>query len=81
MNADARLECLSKTLSFESCDALANEIARLKEIGGLRTRFSQCEGELDLDRLAKESEAHMLMRNNPKQFSVSELRAMFEKLK
>ena len=81
MNADERLESLSKTLGFESCDALAARIDRLKEIGGLRTRFSQCEGELDLDRLAAESEAHMLMRNNPKQFNKTELRAMFEKLK
>ena len=81
MNADERLERLSNSLGFASCDALANEISRLKEIGGLRTRFSQCEGELDLDRLASESEAHMLMRNNPVQFSVGELRAMFEKLK
>lgn len=80
MNADDRLENLAKTLGFESCGALANEIARLKKLGGLRTRFSQCEGELDLDRLAQESEAHMLMRNNPKQFSKGELRAMFEKL-
>ena len=80
MNADARLEGLAKTLGFESCGALAEEIARLKELGGLRTRLSQCEGEIDLDRLANESASHMLMRNNPVQFSAAELRKMFEAL-
>ena len=81
MNADSRLEALAQSLGFASCDTLADEIARLKTVGGLRTRFSQCEGELDLDRLASESEAHMLMRNNPKQFSAQELKTMFEALK
>ena len=80
MNADDRLEGLAKTMGFKSCGALADEIARLKVLGGLHTRLSQCEGEIDLDRLAGESASHMLMRNNPVQFGKDELRKMFEAL-
>ena len=81
LNADARLEALAKTLGFADTGALADEIYRLKVKGGLRVRFADCEGALDLDRLAKESAEHMLMRNNPVQFTVDELKAMFVALK
>ena len=81
LNADARLEALSKTLGFESCDAMANEIARLKERGGLRTRLSQLDGDVDLDRIVDESLCHMLMRNNPVQFTAPQLKAAFEALR
>lgn len=81
MNADDRLQGLAKTLGFENCDALADEIARLKKEGGLRTRLSELDGTPDVDRLAKESNAHMLMRNNPVQFTDDDLREMFLSLK
>ncbi|MBQ5970613.1 MAG: iron-containing alcohol dehydrogenase [Clostridia bacterium] len=80
LNADDRLEELAWTLGFESCDELANEIARLKREGGLRTRLADLDGNADIDRLAKESNAHMLMRNNPVQFTDEALRAMFAAL-
>ena len=80
LNADDRLEGLAKTLGFSDCHALADEIIRLKKIGGLRMRFAECEGELDLDRLAKESAEHMLMRNNPVRLDAAALKKMFEAL-
>ena len=80
LNADDRLEGLAKTLGLSDCDALADEIIRLKQIGGLRTRFVDCEGELDIDRLAKESAEHMLMRNNPVRLDAAALKKMFEAL-
>ena len=80
LNADDRLQTLAKTLGFADCDALADEIARLKETGGLRTRFAQLEGTVDLDRIVSESNVHMLMKNNPVQFTDAQLKAMFEQL-
>ncbi len=80
LNADDRLQSLAKTLGFSDCGALADEIFRLKVKGGLRVRFADCDGDVDLDRLAKESAEHMLMKNNPVPLGEAELRAMFEKL-
>ena len=77
LNADDRLEGLAKTLGFSDCDALADEIVRLKRIGNLRTRFADCEGEPDFDRLAKESAEHMLMQNNPVRLDAAALKKMF----
>ncbi len=81
LNADDRLESLANTLGFADTGALADEIYRLKVKGGLRVRFADCDGELDLNKLATESAEHMLMRNNPVQLSVDELKAMFAALK
>jgi alcohol dehydrogenase len=80
LNADDRLQNLAKTLGFSGCDALADEIYRLKVKGGLRVRFADCEGDVDLDRLAKESAEHMLMQNNPVKLDEAALKAMFKKL-
>ena len=80
LNADDRLQGLAKTLGFPDCDALADEIRRLKVLGGLRIRFADCDGDVDLDRLAKESAEHMLMKNNPVHLDEAALKAMFEAL-
>ena len=80
LNADDRLQNLARTLGFSGCDALADEIYRLKVLGGLRVRFADCDGDVDLDRLARESAAHMLMKNNPVQPDEAALKAMFQKL-
>ncbi len=80
INADDRLQTLAKMLGFSDCDALAEEIYRLKVRGNLRVRFADCDGELDIDRLARESAEHMLMKNNPVPLDEAALKAMFEAL-
>lgn len=80
INADERLEKLAKEIGFENTDALAAEIAKLKKLAGFKTKLSECEGEIDVDRLARESANHMLMRNNPVKLGYEELKELFESL-
>ncbi len=80
LNADDRLQNLARTLGLSGCDALADEIYRLKVKGGLRVRFADCEGDVDLDLPARESAEHMLMQNNPVKLDEAALKAMFQKL-
>ena len=79
INADERLEYLVKQVGLESIDALAEEIIRLKKLGGLRCTLADL-GEVDLDKLAEDCSRQGLMNNNPVKMSVADLRAMFEKL-
>lgn len=79
INADERLEYLAERAGIGSTEALAQEIARLKKLGGLRCTLAEL-GEVNLDKLASDCASHGLMRNNPVQLSAAELRAMFEKL-
>lgn len=83
LNADARLEKLARSVELSGTEELAQKIAYLKKIGGMRCRFSdfpELKGKVDLTRLAQECAEHPLMKNNPVPFSVEELRQMFEKL-
>ena len=80
LNADGRLQDLAKTLGFSDCCALADEIFRLKVKGGLRVRFADCDGDVDLDRWARERAEHRRMKNNPVKLDEAALKAMYEKL-
>ena len=79
INADPRLEALCKAVGLSGTDALAERIAELKRLGGLRTRLSEL-GQVDLDKLAHDSAVHPLMRNNPVAMDEAALRRMFEAL-
>lgn len=80
INADERLEYLCRAVGLKDTDELAERIAALKALGGLRTRLSDL-GEVDLDKLCRDCAAHPLMNNNPVRLDESALRRMFEALK
>ncbi len=80
INTDERLTALSKAVGLDSTKELADKIRHLKAISGLRTKLSDL-GEVDLDKLAKDSAEHMLMVNNPVKLSVEELKEMYSSLK
>lgn len=79
INADERLEALAKAVGLSGTDELADEIARLKKLGGLRCTMADL-GEYDLDKLAADCAAHPLMQNNPVPMDAAKLRDMFAKL-
>ena len=79
INSDARLELLCKRIGLSGTGELADRIAALKELGGLRRRLSDL-GDVDLDKLAHDCAVHGLMQNNPVAMDEAALRAMFEKL-
>ena len=79
INADARLETLCKRAGLSGTEELAERIAALKQLGGLRTRLAEL-GEVDLDKLAHDSAVHPLMKNNPVPMDEAALRRMFERL-
>ena len=79
INADERLEKLAHEVGLESTDELADKVRQLKKLGGLRTRLSEL-GDVDLDKLALDCVNHPLMRNNPVQLSVEEMKEVFVKL-
>ena len=79
INADERLEALCRAAGLSGAGELAERIARLKRLGGLRTRLSDL-GEVDLDKLARDSAVHPLMRNNPVEMDEAALRRMFAAL-
>ena len=79
INADARLEALCRSAGLSGTDELADRIAALKRLGGLRTRLSDL-GEVDLDKLAHDAAIHPLMKNNPVHMDEAALRRMFEAL-
>lgn len=80
INADERLEYLCRAVGLEGTGALAERIAQLKALGGLRCRLSEL-GEVDVNKLAAEAAAHPLMKNNPVPMDAAALKAMFEALK
>lgn len=79
LNADARLETLCQRVGLSGTEALAERIATLKKLGGLRTRLSEL-GDVDPDKLARDCAAHPLMKNNPVPMDAAALRRMFEAL-
>ena len=80
INADERLEYLCRAVGLSGTDELADRIAALKALGGLRTRLSDL-GEVDLDKLCRDCAAHPLMNNNPVRLDEDALRRMFEALR
>ena len=80
INADERLELLCRRVGLSGTEELAQRIAQLKELGGLRRTLSDL-GEVDLDKLARDCSVHGLMQNNPVPMSEAALKAMFENLK
>jgi alcohol dehydrogenase len=79
INADERLEALCRAAGLTGTGELAERIAALKALGGLRTRLSDL-GPVDLDKLARDCAAHPLMQNNPVPMDEAALRRMFEAL-
>ena len=80
INTSPRMEEMLRRAGLPGgSEELVGRIRTLKEMAGLRTRLSDL-GEVDLDKLAADCEAHPLMRNNPVKMSVADLRAMFEAL-
>ena len=77
--ADERLEELCRRAGLRDTEELAERIAALKALGGLRTRLRDL-GEADPDALARAAAAHPLMRNGPVPMDEAALRALFEKL-
>jgi len=80
INADARLEYLAHAVGLRDCEELAERIAALKELAGLRRRLSDL-GEVDMDKLVHDCSVHPLMNNNPVKLDEAKLREMFENLK
>ena len=79
INADARLEELCRRAGLRGAEELAERIAALKKLGGLRTRLAEL-GQVDLDKLAHDSAVHPLMKNNPVPMDEAALRRMFARL-
>jgi alcohol dehydrogenase len=83
INADERLEALCRRAGLSGSDELADKIALLKKLGGLRTKLSEL-GDLDdadMDKLCRDCAAHPLMRNNPVSMDEAALCEMFEALR
>ena len=80
INADGRLEHLARAVGLRDTEELAQRIAALKKLGGLRTRLSEL-GEVDMDKLCHECAVHPLMNNNPVKLDEAALREMFEALR
>ena len=80
INADARLEELCRRVGLSGTGELAERIAALKKLAGLRTHLSEL-GEVDMDKLCHDCAVHVLMNNNPVKMDEAALREMFEKLK
>ena len=79
INADERLETLSRRVGLAGTDELALRIRALKTLGGLKMRLSDL-GEVDLDKLCRDAAAHPLMRNNPVPMDEAALFRMFTAL-
>ena len=79
INADERLETLCRRAGLSGTEELAERIAALKTLGGLRTRLSEL-GDVDLEKLARDSAVHPLMKNNPVPMDEAALRRMYERL-
>ena len=79
INADERLELLCRRVGLSGTEELAQRIAALKKLAGLRSTLRDL-GEVDLDKLAHDCAVHGLMDNNPVHMDEKALREMFEKL-
>lgn len=74
-----RMNALASALGFANYDAMADEIARIKQATGMKTTLEQV-GITDVRGLAERCVVHGLMNNNPIKPSVEELEEMFGKL-
>ena len=81
LNADERLEKLARGAGLSGTAELAERIAALKELAGLRRRLSELAEEVDIPDLAAACLAHPLMNNNPRRLTQGDLIAMFEALR
>ena len=79
INADERLELLCRRVGLTGTGELAQKIAELKKLAGLRSRLSDL-NDVNLDKLAHDCAVHGLMANNPVPMDETSLRTMFEKL-
>ena len=80
INADDRLEYLARRVGLKDTNELAERIAALKELAGLRRKLGDL-GEVDMDKLVHDCAVHPLMNNNPVKLSEDMLRDMFENLR
>ena len=80
INADERLETLCRRAGLSGTEELSERIRALKKLGGLRTRLSEL-GEVDFDKLCRDSAVHPLMRNNPVPMDEESLARMFDALR
>ena len=80
INADERLEALCHAAGLQGTEELAQSVAALKKLAGLRTTLSEL-GEVDMEKLCHDCAVHPLMNNNPVKLSEAELREMFEALR
>jgi len=81
INADARLNELCRRVGLRDANELADRIAALKELGGLRRKLGDLGENVDVDKLAHDSAVHPLMGNNPVPMDEAKLREMFENLR
>ena len=79
INADERLEELCRRAGLTGTEELAERIAALKKLAGLRSRLSDL-GEVNMEKLCHDCAVHGLMNNNPVHMDEAALRAIFEKL-
>ena len=80
INADERLETISKKAGLSGTEELAERIKALKKLAGLRMTLADL-GEVDMDKLCRDAAKHPLMRNNPVAMDEAALRNLFEALK
>ena len=79
INSDDRLINLAHDIGMSCVEDLAEQVRYLKKLAGLKTKLSEL-GVVDLDKLAEDCIEHPLMRNNPVQLSVEEMKNIFLKL-
>jgi len=81
INADERLNELCRRVGLRDASELADRIAALKALGGLRRTLGDLGENVDVDKLAHDSAVHPLMGNNPVPMDEAKLKAMFEALR
>ncbi|MBR4768252.1 MAG: iron-containing alcohol dehydrogenase [Lachnospiraceae bacterium] len=79
INRSGRLDDLAKYAGFADALRMAEYIRSMKKLANLKTRLSDLGGP-DVQKLASDSAAHPLMRNNPVEMDEKALAAMFEAL-
>ena len=81
INAGERLNELCRRVGLRDANELADRIAALKELGGLRRKLGDLGENVDVEKLAHDSAVHPLMGNNPVPMDEAKLREMFENLR
>ena len=80
INNSERLEALSRAVGMRNTEELASWIRAFKETAHLKLRLSDL-GQVDLEKLAKDTAAHPLMKNNPVPMDEKACLEMFEALR